>query len=118
MFFRKGEKVAIEFDDIRETLKSISFDSTRIDCDNFFEGVIVANEVKKLTDRLERFLGEPVWPSKNRLSFAVQAAVESYGGLMPGQTLYYAGQDSNAVLAMVWPWRDGKHTTIKVIKKE
>lgn len=107
----------MEFDELREALKGVVFDSKRVDCDNFFEAVVVHEEMQKLVERLRRFLGEPVWPSKNRLSFDMEKRVEEAGGLMPGQTLYYTGSGENTVFAMLWPWQDGKHTTVKIIKK-
>ena len=105
------------FDDLREQLKAGCFDTLRIDCDNFFEAVVIHDEVQKLTERLERFFGEPVWPSPNRPGYEIQQTIESVGGLTPGQTMYYSGAGAGAVFAMLWPWRDGKHTTVKIINK-
>jgi hypothetical protein len=107
----------MQFSQIKEGLKDVSFDALRTDCDNYFEAVILKEELTKLTERLANLFGSPAWPSKNRLSFRIQEAIKGFGGIMPGQTLYSLEQGSDAVFAMLWPWQDGKHTTIKIIKK-
>ena len=106
----------MDFTKIKEGIKSISFDTLRMDCDNNFEAVIVREELAKLTGRLEKFFGLPVFPSKNRLSLQIRQAVESYGGIIPGQTLYFNNGNEGLVFAMLWPWKDGKRTTLKIVK--
>ncbi|PIP19387.1 MAG: hypothetical protein COT38_03945 [Candidatus Omnitrophica bacterium CG08_land_8_20_14_0_20_41_16] len=110
----------MEFSNIKEEVKRVNFESTRTDCDNFFEAVVVKDELAKLSERLSKFLGEPAWPSKNRLSYQMQEAVKAFGGIMPGQTLYFKseGSGSDAIFAMLWPWQDGLRTTVKIIQKQ
>ena len=105
----------MEFDAIRKDLKALSFESLRTDCDNFFEGVIIQQELDKLNLQLKNFLGEPVYPSKNRLAFKVKETVDSFGGVMPGQTLYYKNLGKDGIFALLWPWKDGLRTTVKVV---
>lgn len=107
----------MEFDQVRAGLKDLRFDTLRTDCDNFFEAVIVKNELKKLNSRLETFFGSPVFPSKKRLSFQAEDAIQGFGGIMAGQTLYFWNEGKEAIFAMIWPWQDGQHSTIKVIHK-
>jgi hypothetical protein len=107
----------MEFDQLKSALKSLAFDSTRLDCDNQFEGVILREEIEKLTARLEKFFGSPAWPSENTLSLDARQTINYFGGVMPGQTLYYWSQGEDSVFAMLWPWKDGQRTTVKVVKK-
>lgn len=107
----------MQFDELRGALKAVAFDSTRIDCDNLFEAVILRDEIGGLRERLQNFFGNPAWPSQNRLSFRIHEEVQGCGGIMPGQTLYYAEDGNDPVLAMLWPWTDGRHTTVRIIKK-
>lgn len=106
----------MEFERIRNDLKEISFTTLRLDCDNNFEAVIVRQELEKLKERLEKFFGQPIWPSKERLPFHVERVINDFGGIMPGQTLYYWSRQQDIIFAMLWPWHDGLHTTVKVIK--
>jgi len=104
------------FDQIRNDLKTINFDALRLDCDNRFEAVILKEELQKLVARLESFFGSPAWPSQNRLSMKVRQVIDGFGGIMQGQTLYYRDTGEDSVYAMLWPWQDGQHTTLKVFK--
>jgi len=107
----------MDFSAIRKDIKALNFDSLRTDCDNFFEGVVVKKELEKLNTQLKGFLGEPVYPSQSRLAQEVKETVDSFGGIMPGQTLYYKNSGSNRILVMLWPWQDGERTTVKIIQK-
>jgi len=43
--------------------------------------------------------------------------IEEFGGIRPGQTLYFWNEGKDAVFAMLWPWQDGYHTTVKIGRK-
>ncbi|MBU1999293.1 MAG: hypothetical protein ABIG46_07665 [Candidatus Omnitrophota bacterium] len=107
----------MEFQKITQEIKKINFNSLRTDCDNFFEAVIVKEELNKLTDKLKQFFGAPAFPSKNRLSYSAQELVNGFGGLGPGQSLYLSGEQDALIFAMLWPWKDGVRTTVKIIQK-
>jgi len=108
----------MRFDELKSEFKEIGFESLRADSDDYFEGVILKDELPKVTDRLGSALGLPVWPSKEKLLPRVQQAIKEFGGIMPGQTLYFQAQGSSgALFAMLWPWQDGIHTTLKIVKK-
>jgi hypothetical protein len=108
----------MDFSLIRKDIKQFSFESLRHDCDNFFEGVIVQQELDKLNGQLKDLLGDPVYPSKEKLALKVRQVADGFGGLMPGQTLYYKDLGTDSVLAMLWPWKDGQRTTVKIIQQE
>ena len=107
----------MDFSSIRKDIRMLSFEALRTDCDNFFEGVIIQQEIDKLNFQLKSLLGEPVYPSKNRLAHKVQKTVDGFGGIMPGQTLYYKDSGTDSILAMLWPWKDGQRTTVKIIQQ-
>lgn len=107
----------MRFDQLKEEVKSVNFDALRMDCDNLLEAVVVNRELDKLTKRLEGFFGLPAWPSKKGLSFKMRKAIDTYGGIQPGQILYFRNAQEGELFAMLWPWQDGLHTTVKIIKK-
>jgi len=107
----------MDFNLIRNGIKKLSFNELRTDCDNFFEGVIFSEELEKLNDQLQGFLGLPVYPSKIRPPLKALEAANGFGGIMSGQTLYYKHDGSIGVAAMLWPWKDGKRTTLKIIQQ-
>lgn len=98
-------------------MEMFSFEVLRTDYNNFFEGVIVQQELGKLSGQLRSLLGEPVYPSKNSLAHKARQTVDRFGGIMPGQTLYYQDLGVNSILAMLWPWKDGQRTTVKIIQQ-
>jgi len=107
----------MQFNEIRKELKGLVFDTLRIDSDNYFEAVIVKNELAELTTRLQRLFGSPVQPSDKRLSLQVQEMIKEFGGIRPDQSLYFWNEGKDAIFAMLWPWQDGLHTTVKIIQK-
>jgi len=107
----------MEFKEIRKGLEGVLFDTLRIDKDNYFEAVIVNNELAKLTASLGKVFGPPVWPPKNQLSPRVQEAVKDFGGVRTGQTLYFWNEGKDTIFAMLWPWQDDYHITLKIIRK-
>ena len=107
----------MDFNAIRKDMKMFSFETLRTDCDNFFEGVIIQQELIKLNGQLKSLLGDPVYPSKERLAHKVRQSVDGFGGVMPGQTLYYKDLGKDGILAMLWPWKDGQRTTVKIIQQ-
>jgi len=107
----------MEFDKLKNEIKTIPFDALRCDADNNFEAVVVKDELEKLIARLQKFFGAPVFPSQDKLTFQMRQAVDGFGGIMPGQTLYFWNQGIETIFAMLWPWSDGERTTVKIIKK-
>ena len=107
----------MEFNEVKSEVKDLVFESLRTDCDNYFEAVVIKEEVSKLSEKLQRSFGSPAWPSKNRLAFQAQEAVKGFGGIMPGQTLYFRSEGVSSIFAMLWPWQDGMRTTVKIIQK-
>lgn len=107
----------MDFSSVRDNIRTLSFEVLRTDCDNFFEAVIINQEIEKLNLRLKSLFGEPVFPSQSCLQQKIQETVDSLGGIMPGQTLYYKDMGQGCIFAMLWPWRDGVRTTVKIIQK-
>jgi hypothetical protein len=107
----------VDFSLIRKNMKMFSFETLRTDCDNFFEGVIIQQELDKLNGQLKSLLGDPVYPSQNRLTHKVRQSVDGFGGVMPGQTVYYKDSGSDSIFAILYPWKDGQRTTVKIIQQ-
>ncbi|MFA5145322.1 MAG: hypothetical protein WC723_04900 [Candidatus Omnitrophota bacterium] len=108
----------MKFDELKKEVKSLPFDALRLDCDNNFEAVIMKEELDQLIIRLEKFFGSPVFPAKEKVPFQIRQIIDGFGGVLPGQTLYFFNQGKDVIFSMLWPWKDGQRTTIKIIKKE
>ncbi|MEW6075494.1 MAG: hypothetical protein AB1530_04210 [Candidatus Omnitrophota bacterium] len=107
----------MDFQEIRNALKGISFKTVRKDLAGEFEAVVIKEESGRLGEKLEKCFGAPVWPAQEKLSSLITGAIEEYGGIMQGQTLYFWHSGSESIFAMLWPWSDGRHITLKLIRK-
>ena len=107
----------MDFSALKNDLRQVIFETMRMDCDNYFEAVVLKDELAKLVSRLEQFFGIPVLPAKGALSFQMQEAVKGFGGIMPGQVLYFREGAGQVVFAMLWPWQDGRRTTVKIVQQ-
>jgi len=47
----------------------------------------------------------------------IEKAIASFGGIRGDQTLYFISDADGIILAMLWPWGDGSHITLKLVKK-
>ncbi len=99
----------MQFNEVRKELEGIVFDKLRIDSQDYFEAVIVKSELAKLNARLQILFGSPEPPSRK-----VQDILKDFGGIWPGQTLYLFNEGKDAIFAMLWPWQDGEHITVKI----
>lgn len=106
----------MEFNQVKEAIKRIGFKDMDTDSDNLFEGIIRKDKVGPVTSKLDDLFGAPAWPSKNRLSLQMEQIIKQYGGIMQGQTLYVNSRKNEVVFCMLWPWKDGEHTTVKLIQ--
>jgi hypothetical protein len=107
----------VKFSDVLKEVKNASYDQVRTDSADYFEGVLLKKNLAKLIAALNEIFGPALWPSQNGLSAEAEKAIEDFGGIMPGQTLYFSRQGDTAVFVMLWPWSDGEHVTLKCGKK-
>ena len=107
----------MEFNKIKDEVKALGCEALRADKDDYFEAVFTKAVTAKLNESLKSFLGEPVWPSKDKLALQIQDAIAGFGGIHEGQTLYFRTEGSIIIFAMLWPWGDGQRVTIKIIHK-
>jgi hypothetical protein len=107
----------MKFRDLCQEIKGINFESVREDNADYFEAVLVKTGLKELTAKLDRLLGLPAWPLDQGLSVQIKKEIEDFGGIIPGQTLYRSCQGEKIFFAMLWPWQDGLHITVKIIEK-
>jgi hypothetical protein len=107
----------MQFDQLTDEVKRVSLDTLRCDADNNFEAVVVSEEMDKLKAQLEKFLGSPAFPSQHSLTFQMRQVVDGFGGIQAGQTLYFWSKGQETIFAMLWPWKDGVRTTVKIIQQ-
>lgn len=104
----------MQFDELKSEIKNIMYKDVRVDSENYLEAVILSEELKNLNKKLEQFFGLPYLPWQYKFSDRVQNILKDFGSIAGGQTLYFLNKDNDVAFAMLWPWRDSKHVTIKM----
>lgn len=64
---------------------------------------------------LEKHFGSPVKKPDQPVTDELMQLTEAFGELFDHQTLYLKQEPRTTILAMLWPWRDMSHTTLKLI---
>lgn len=105
----------MEFSQINETMNHVVFENVRVHADMYFEAVLTKDALPGLARNLEQLFGPPIWPGQGKpLSEAIKKVIDDFGGITKGQTLYFYLQSPASFFAMLWPWQDGQHITVKI----
>lgn len=87
----------------------------RMVSDNYAEIVMFTKEIFKWSVIFNELLGDPVSPAGFNPTAEHTQITKDYGGIFADQTLYKKDFPENTVIAMFWPWQDGKRVTVKVV---
>jgi hypothetical protein len=87
----------------------------RHDSPEYAELVFYSRDTAKWSEILAEFLDMPAKPAGAKPEEGDLVLTEGYGGIYQNQTLFKKAFDAGAVIAMLWPWQDGEHTTLKLI---
>jgi len=104
----------MEFNELRTKVKKIGFKEVRFDKEEFFEGFIPIEKLPNLISVLESFFGPPAIPSAQEVSAEAQKVANEFGGVWKGQSFYFQLKETRPMFAMLWPWADKAHVTLKL----
>lgn len=107
----------MDFSELIKEVKAVSFEEVREDETSIFVGVLIKEKLPELTAILEKNFGGVTWPVKTALAPDVKLAIREFGGISAGQTLYFHKEETSAIFAMLWPWQDDQHITVKIGQK-
>jgi hypothetical protein len=82
--------------------------------DEYAEIVIFTEQLVHCGKILEDFLGPAVKPPGLEPSIIHKKVADEFGGIFLNQTLFQKDYDDIMVLAMFWPWQNGKQVTLKI----
>ena len=74
--------------------------------------------VKKLEKVLASFFGPAVKPAGTKPTEDDLRATKDHGSIHNEQTLFKKEAEGSVIIAMLWPWQDGVHTTLKMFLLE
>lgn len=78
------------------------------------EVVFFNKDAKKWNRILSGKLGAPVKSKWNGHDKSLERLTRKFGGIRKGQTVYVKEYDDFSVVAMIWPWKDKQHSTLKL----
>ncbi len=102
---------------VQEILKAIEglpVDEKRAAQSEYLELVFMAGDMARWDEKIASVLGAAVKPQGQKPSKDDEAITGNYGGIGQDQVLYRKDANGGTCVAMMWPWRDGDHVTLKV----
>jgi len=108
----------MNYNEFLERIKELGFEDLREDRPEHMEFVIGTNHLNRLISIVESYYGAAHTSSEEKPSRQARKYADPYGGIRKGQTLYYLKSGEVFHCVLLWPWRDGKATTIKIIQGE
>lgn len=103
--------------EVKKEVKSIGLAEVRTDTADYFEAVLTKEILPALLVKLEKIFGAVKYPSDKAIPDDIAAMTQKFGGVREGQTLYFSQKDGLSKIAMLWPWQDDQHITLKIAKK-
>ena len=100
--------------EIMEKCSGLNIDEQRSITDEYAEVVFLNKEIGAWRKVLTDVLGPEIKPAGVKPSENDQDLTKDYGGIHQNQTLFKKTFDEKTVVAMLWPWQDGIHTTLKM----
>jgi len=102
--------------DIIKKFGDLKTEQVRVNSIEYDERVIFGDEIEQWHAVLTECLGDPVKSSGEETSKQEFALTVNFGGLCKNQTLYHRKFEEHSIIAMVWPWNDKIHVTLKIAK--
>ena len=78
--------------------------------------LVFTNERIEEWDKVfQEILGPAVKPKGTKPTKEDSQLTADYGGIFANQTLYRKEFGDETIVAMLWPWQDGVHITLKMV---
>ena len=99
-----------------EKILTLNIFDKRVVSEDYDEVVIFNNQIDHINSILQDYFGEPVKAAGAKPTKDDLRATSDFGGLWMDQTLYKKQQQDITEIAMLWPWQDNVHTTLKIAR--
>ncbi|MFH1772530.1 MAG: hypothetical protein ABH872_06905 [Candidatus Omnitrophota bacterium] len=81
---------------------------------DYLELVFLSSEKEKWDQIFLNIFGAPLKPQGTKPTKEDLRLTDDYGGILTNQTLFKKEDIDRIVIAMLWPWQDGKYITLKI----
>ncbi|MDD4954888.1 MAG: hypothetical protein PHP17_02480 [Candidatus Omnitrophica bacterium] len=100
--------------DILSKISHINANEKRTISEEYSELVFLNKDIEELCKIFASIFGEPEKKQGEKPSKEILRLTKDYGGVWQDQTLFKKADTQNTVIAMLWPWQDNMHTTLKM----
>jgi hypothetical protein len=104
----------MQLTEVHEALKGLNVFEKRSADASLIDVVIENPDLPAWHTRLETILGPALKPAGAKPDAVAKRIAEAFGGIRNEQTLFCKSFSEHAVVAMFWPWQNGKCTTCKL----
>lgn len=102
------------FHDIVKMCRGLESSEERNINDYYGEFVILNKQMGDWNTMLSSIFGDPIKAQGDDPSREMVDITEQYGGIRRDQVLYRTDTTDGTAIAMLWPWQDSVHITIKL----
>lgn len=104
----------MKFEELMNEIQGMEFDTVRVKGQYYFEAVILRDKLPALEEKLVGFFGKQLRPPEVKLAPDAEKVSGEHGGVMGSQSLYFSREKGYYYFAMLWPWSDEYHITVKI----
>ena len=112
--FTLYERLSMTLREIIDCCVHLDVHEKRCDREDLFELVFFNSDLAEWGRILKAFLGDPVKPSGKAPTVKDLELTETTGSIRIEQTLYEKQFDNGVIIAKFWPWKDGRHVTLRM----
>ena len=102
--------------DIAENFKTLNICEQRAMADDYGEIIFFTADKNRWREALDGVFGPPVKPTGIKPSREDRLITMAHGEVRPHQALFKKEFGEYTVIGMLWPWKDGSHTTLKLFR--
>lgn len=106
--------ISIQLKEIVAYCKDLPVYEHRCSSDDFFEVVFFNSDIDQWIQLLEAFLGPSRKAAGQQPTEEDLAITADTGGIRIEQTLFEKKFENGTIIAKLWPWKDGVHTTLRM----
>jgi len=108
-------RIMLTISEILEKCGQLKIAEERASSRGYCEQIIFADEIDQWIKALTDILGSAVKPAGQKATPQYFSKTVDYGGILDNQTLFYKKFEDKSILAMLWPWKNKIHVTLKIV---
>lgn len=108
----------MRLNEVYEKLQGLNIFEKRVVNDELIELVFEGKEAEAWYGRFASLLGEALKPAGAKSNARANHIAKDLGGIRPEQSLYVKAFEDHLVVAVFWPWSNGRCITCKVFRVE